>query len=201
MKNVFNLGGFANPAAVMTALDKSLAIIEFDPSGKILAANANFCAAMGYELAEVKGRHHSMFVDPAFAGSQEYKDFWTGLAHGQADVREYKRVAKGGAEVWIQASYNPVVNRRGKVTKVVKVATVITAEKLRTAEVEGKVMAVSRAQAMIEFTPDGVRSLPPTRTSSKHSATRWRKSWAGTTGCSWRRRTRRHRTTRRFGDA
>ncbi len=139
----------------LAAIGRALAIIEFDVSGKILTANENFCAALGYALSEIKGRHHSLFVEPTFARNPEYAAFWAKLGRGEFDAREYLRIGKGGAEVWIQASYNPVRNRKGVVTRVVKVATVITAEKLRNAEFEGKIEAISRAQAMIEFTPDG----------------------------------------------
>ncbi len=141
--------------AVLDALDRSLAIIEFNPSGTILTANANFCTALGYSLAEIKGQHHSLFVDPAVVQSPDYKAFWAKLARGEFDAQEYRRIAKGGRDVWIQASYNPVKNSRGKVVKVVKIATDITAEKLKNAEFEGKINAISRVQAVIEFTPSG----------------------------------------------
>src|SRR4051812_19327310 len=101
----FNRG--ASAADTLTALDRSLAIIEFDPSGKILGANDNFCAALGYALSEIKGRHHSLFVDPLYAASPEYRAFWAKLGRGEFDAQEYLRLGKGGAEVWIQASYNP----------------------------------------------------------------------------------------------
>ncbi|OJY68366.1 MULTISPECIES: PAS domain-containing methyl-accepting chemotaxis protein [unclassified Rhizobium] len=140
--------------AVITALSKSQAMIEFDLAGRILTANERFCRALGYELAEIVGKHHSMFVEPAYAGSPEYKAFWSKLAAGTFDQQQYKRIGKGGREVWIEASYNPVF-RRGKPVKVVKIATDITASKLRTAEDSGKIEALSRAQAIIEFTPTG----------------------------------------------
>ncbi|UIK02237.1 PAS domain-containing protein (plasmid) [Rhizobium leguminosarum] len=108
-------------------------MIEFDLSGRILTANENFCRALGYELREIVGKHHSMFVEPAYASSTEYKAFWTKLAAGKFDQQQYKRVGKGGREVWIEASYNPVF-RRGKPVKVIKIATDITAQKLRSAE-------------------------------------------------------------------
>ncbi|PIB93716.1 methyl-accepting chemotaxis protein [Caulobacter sp. FWC2] len=145
----------AESSQTLAAIGRALAIIEFDTAGKILTANENFCAAMGYALSEIKGRHHSLFVEPDYARSAEYTAFWAKLGRGEFDAREYLRIGKGGAEVWIQASYNPVRNGKGVVTKVVKVATVITAEKLRNAEFEGKIEAISRAQAVIEFTPDG----------------------------------------------
>ncbi len=145
----------SDASQTLAAVSRALAIIEFDASGKILTANENFCAAMGYALSEIKGRHHSLFVEPAFASSPEYAAFWAKLARGEFEAREYLRIGKGGAEVWIQASYNPVRNGKGVVTRVVKVASVITAEKRRNAEFEGKIEAISRAQAVIEFTVDG----------------------------------------------
>ncbi|UNZ52076.1 methyl-accepting chemotaxis protein [Agrobacterium tumefaciens] len=143
-----------NAFAVLAALSKSQAIIEFDLSGKILTANENFCRALGYELSEIVGRHHSMFVEPSVVSSQDYKAFWSKLSAGQFDQRQYKRIGKGGREVWIEASYNPVF-RRGKPVKVVKIATDITDRKLKAAEDAGKIDALSRAQAIIEFSPDG----------------------------------------------
>ena len=142
-------------AADFAALGRSLAIIEFDPSGKILTANENFCTALGYTLAEIQGRHHSMFVEPQFVASAEYKAFWAKLGRGEFDAREYKRIGKGGREVWIQASYNPVTNAKGSVVKVIKQATVITADKLRNVEFEETINAISRVQAFIAFTPSG----------------------------------------------
>ncbi|ACI51953.1 methyl-accepting chemotaxis sensory transducer with Pas/Pac sensor [Gluconacetobacter diazotrophicus PA1 5] len=141
--------------ATLAALDRSLAIIEFDPTGKILTANANFCTAMGYRLDEIQGRSHSMFVDPDEARSPEYTAFWARLARGEFEARDYMRIGKGGEEIWVQASYNPVRNWRGAVTRIVKVATVITDETLRNADFAGKIEAISRSQAVIEFTPDG----------------------------------------------
>lgn len=149
------LMGGANAGAVLTAMNKSLAMIEFDPAGNILGANENFLAAMGYEAKELAGQHHRMFVDPAYARSAEYAEFWQKLGKGTFDAGEYKRLGKGGREVWIQATYNPVLSASGKVLKVVKFAADITAAKMRTAEDAGKLAAISRAQAVIEFTVDG----------------------------------------------
>ncbi len=150
------LGWFAGGAAtVMGALNASLAIIEFEPDGTILTANANFCRALGYEPEEIKGRHHRMFVDPAYAASTDYADFWRRLRAGRFDSCEYERIAKGGRRVWIQATYNPVRNHRQKICKIVKVATDITAARLQSAESESKLKAISRVQAVIEFTPAG----------------------------------------------
>ena len=146
--------GRSDSDAVMSAMGRSQAIIEFDLEGKILAANANFCTALGYDISEIVGRHHRIFVDPVEANSPEYRAFWDRLAQGHFDQRQYRRIAKGGRDVWIEASYNPVF-RRGKPYKVVKFATDITAAKLKAAEDAGKLEALSRAQAIIEFTPTG----------------------------------------------
>lgn len=140
--------------AVLAALGRSLAIIEFDTSGKILSANENFCTAMGYTADQVIGKHHSMFCEPSYANSDDYRQFWKNLAAGRFDKRQYKRIANGGQEVWIEASYNPVMVG-GSVKSVVKLATVITETKRKTAEDAGKLDAISRVQATIEFTPTG----------------------------------------------
>ncbi len=144
----------SDSSAVLAAMDRSQAIIQFDLTGKILDANANFCTALGYELQEIVGQHHRMFVDPAESSSTAYRDFWARLAQGEYDSRQYKRIGKGGKEIWIEASYNPVM-RGGKPYKVVKFATDITAVRLKAVEDAGKLEAISKSQAMIEFTPDG----------------------------------------------
>jgi methyl-accepting chemotaxis protein len=149
------LGFGKNDAArEMAAIGASQAVIRFTPDGTILDANTNFCTALGYSLAEIVGRHHSMFVDPAYAESADYREFWENLRAGRFDRRQYKRYAKGGRPVWIEASYNPVF-RNGKVVKVVKIATDITDAKRRSLEDASKLDAISRSQAVIEFAPDG----------------------------------------------
>ncbi|MDM9644111.1 PAS domain-containing methyl-accepting chemotaxis protein [Rhizobium sp. S163] len=144
----------SSSSAVLDALNKSQAIIEFDLTGKILTANENFCKAVGYELSEIVGKHHRMFVDPAEANSKDYADFWARLGEGKFDQRQYRRIAKGGREIWIEATYNPIY-RGNKPYKVMKFATDITAAKKQAAEDKGKLEALSRAQAVIEFTPEG----------------------------------------------
>ena len=141
-------------AAILAAMHKSQAIIEFDLSGNILNANANFCTALGYELPEIKGKHHRIFVEPAEANSVEYREFWARLGRGEFDRQQYKRFTKSGREIWIEASYNPVL-RGGKPYKVVKFATDITVVRQKAMEDAGKLNAVSRSQAVIEFTPTG----------------------------------------------
>src|SRR5690606_18520924 len=130
------------------------AIIEFDLSGKILTANENVCRTLGYELREIVGQHHRMFCDAAYVPTDEYKALWAGLSRGEYDSNAYKRLCKGGAEIWIQASYNPVL-RGGKPYKVVKFATDITERRVQAAEDASKLAAISRSQAIIEFTPAG----------------------------------------------
>lgn len=139
---------------ILSAMHSSQAIIEFDPTGKILMANANFCSALGYSLNEIVGQHHRMFVKPEERASADYRAFWEKLAAGHFDRRQYPRIGKGGREIWIEASYNPVM-RGGKTYKVVKFATDITAMKLKAVEDAGKLDALSRAQAVIEFSPTG----------------------------------------------
>ena len=150
-----NISSQTDERVVLKALGRSLAIIEFDSSGTILSANENFCNALGYSLSEIKGQHHCIFVEPDYAHSPEYKAFWAKLGRGEFDARESKRIGKDGREVWLQASYNPVINPKGVVVKIVTVATDVTAEKLRTSEFEGKIAAILRVQAVIEFTPSG----------------------------------------------
>jgi methyl-accepting chemotaxis protein len=141
--------------AINAALNRVQAVIEFQLDGAILHANENFLNAVGYTLDEVQGRHHSMFCDSAFAASDAYKQFWERLRSGHFEQGEYKRVGKGGREIWINASYNPVFDADGRPYKVIKFATDITASKLRNAEYEGKVSAMDKAQAVIEFDMGG----------------------------------------------
>jgi len=140
--------------AVMEALNRSQAVIEFKLDGTIISANENFCKVLGYAAGELTGKHHRIFVDPREANSPDYQTFWQGLASGKFDQRQYKRFTKDGRPVWIEASYNPVF-RRGKPYKVVKIATDITKAKLQESDSIGKLGALSRAQAIIEFTPRG----------------------------------------------
>ncbi|MGE7371017.1 methyl-accepting chemotaxis protein [Neorhizobium sp. NPDC001467] len=139
---------------VLDAFNRSQAIISFKPDGTILDANDNFCAAVGYARSDIVGKHHRIFVDPREAQTREYADFWKKLAAGKFDRGQYKRFSKTGQEIWIEASYNPVI-RGGKVVKIVKIASDITAEKVHSLESDGKLVALERAQAMIEFTPEG----------------------------------------------
>jgi len=117
---------FADYAGQVAAINKSQAVIEFTLDGTIITANDNFLNVMGYRLDEIKGQHHSMFVEPAYRTSVEYKQFWRALNSGQFQAAEFKRIGKGGKEIWIQASYNPIFDLNGTPFKVVKIATEIT---------------------------------------------------------------------------
>jgi PAS domain S-box-containing protein len=113
-------------AAQSAAIGRSQAVIEFSPDGTIVTANENFLEAMGYRLDEITGKHHSIFVDPSKRDAREYREFWENLRRGEFQAGEFPRIDKGGKEVWIQGSYNPVFDAAGKVTKVIKFATVVT---------------------------------------------------------------------------
>lgn len=139
----------------LVAINKSQAVIEFKMDGTIITANKNFLDAMGYALDEIKGQKHSMFVEEAYRNSPEYAHFWRDLQAGKFQLAQYKRIGKGGKEVWIEASYNPVIGRNGKPYKVVKFATDVTKQKLEYADLLGKINALGRSQAVIEFDLDG----------------------------------------------
>jgi methyl-accepting chemotaxis protein len=147
--------GRAEMRAKLRALDVSQAVIEFKLDGTIIAANQCFLDAMGYRWEEVRGRHHSMFVDPAHAKSAEYKRFWELLRAGQFQAAEYMRFGKGNKQVWIQATYNPIKDRRGQPYKVVKFATDVTRQKRQSLDHEGQIAAIGKSQAVIQFELDG----------------------------------------------
>jgi len=142
--------------ALLEALDLSQAIVHFKPDGTIIDANENFLRTMGYRLDEIKGRHHSLFVTPEEKASADYQRFWESLGRGEFQARQFKRIGKSGNELWLQASYNPIRGPGGRVTKVIKFATEISAQKAESADLLGKVEAISRSQAVIEFDLDGV---------------------------------------------
>ncbi|MCP5292063.1 MAG: PAS domain S-box protein [Burkholderiales bacterium] len=142
-------------AGKLAAIDRSQAVIEFDMSGKVLSANENFLKLTGYQLSDIQGRHHRLFVDPEEASSGEYQAFWERLSHGEFESGEYKRIGKNKQEIWIHATYNPILDPNGNPVRVVKFASDITDSKLHTAEFEAKVSAIDRGQAVIEFNLDG----------------------------------------------
>lgn len=141
--------------AKVAAISISQAVIEFELDGTIITANENFLKTLGYTLEEIKGKHHRMFCTTEDSSGVAYQEFWRKLNRGEFDAGEYKRIGKGGKEVWIQASYNPLLDSAGKPFKVVKFATDVTGNKLRNADFEGQLAAVSKSQAVIEFQMDG----------------------------------------------
>ncbi len=141
--------------ATMEAIARSQAIIEFAMDGTILAANENFLQTMGYTAEQIVGRNHRMFVSEADANGTEYQAFWDRLRSGQFHSGEYRRISNGGREVWIQATYNPVLDHDGKPVKVVKFASDVSAIKLAAADTRGQLEAINKSQAVIEFTTTG----------------------------------------------
>lgn len=139
----------------LAAINRVQAIIEFELDGTIVNANENFLKTIGYTLAEIQGKHHRMFVDPSLAASAEYRKFWADLGEGEFQAGEFKRFGKGGREIWLQASYNPVFDVDGRPLSVIKFATDVTTTKLRNADFEGQLQAIHKAQAVIEFNMDG----------------------------------------------
>jgi methyl-accepting chemotaxis protein len=137
----------ADAAGQLQAIGKVMGVIEFDLKGNIIAVNDNFASVTGYSVQEIVGNHHSMFIDAAYKGSSDYKLFWDKLARGEADAGEYKRIGKGGKEVWLQASYNPIFDANNKPFKVVKYATDITEQHNNA---EALKSAVEESQEVIE---------------------------------------------------
>ncbi len=142
-------------AAQIEAISKALAVIEFELDGTIINANENFCSTVGYQLKEIVGKHHSMFVEESQRTSAEYKGFWKNLAKGEYDEGQYLRIAKDGSDLWLQASYNPILDLDGKPFKVIKYATDITEDIHKNSNFVGQLEAISKAQAVIEFELDG----------------------------------------------
>ena len=136
----------------LAAISKAQAVIEFKLDGTILHANENFCKTLGYTLEEIKGKHHSMFAEPAYSASVEYRLFWEKLGRGEYDAGQYKRIGKGGKEVWIQASYNPIMDMNGKPFKVVKYATDVSAQVLAAQALQ---KAVEETQAVTSAAKEG----------------------------------------------
>ena len=139
----------------MAAVDSTLAMIEFNPEGVIQRANGPFLKAMKYRTEEVLGRHHRMFVDRAFAQSPSYQTFWENLRNGVPQLGEFKRVAKDGSEVWLNATYTPVADKGGAVVKIIKLAIDVTEQKMKLIDYEGQIAAINRSAAVVEFDTQG----------------------------------------------
>jgi methyl-accepting chemotaxis protein len=131
----------------LAAISRSSAIIEFTPTGEVIHANDNFCHLVGYQLDELKNQHHSTLVSASYKNSHEYKLFWEKLRRGEFDAGQYQHVGKGGKEIWLQASYNPIYDQEGQVIKIVKFATDITEQRKVDKALE---LAVAESQAVIE---------------------------------------------------
>jgi methyl-accepting chemotaxis protein len=145
----------ASAMAIHQALDKSMALIEFDVEGRVLLANDNFLSVVGYSRDEVIGQHHRIFCPPEYARSRAYSEFWTKLRSGQFQSGQFLRLSKPGAHIWLEASYSPVKDSHGRVVKFVKAATDITAKVQDLLTKDGMVTAISRSMAVIEFDLDG----------------------------------------------
>jgi len=140
---------------LMGALEKSMAVVELDLDGRILRANDNFLTAMGYRAEELPGKTHRDFCEPEMARSREYADLWASLRAGKFISGTFKRVSKTGKSVWLEASYNPVIDAQGKVIKIVKYALDVTRKVMLENETHSKLNAVDRAMAVCEFDPAG----------------------------------------------
>lgn len=141
--------------AQIAAIEKSQAVIEFNMDGTIIRANENFLRAVGYTLEEIKGKHHSMFVHSDDRDGEAYKSFWANLNRGAFQASEYRRIGKGSKEIWLQASYNPILGTNKQPYKVVKFCTDITERKLTNADYEGQLSAIDKSQAVIQFNLNG----------------------------------------------
>ena len=155
MTSLFSKPKTSDEQAKLKAIDRALAAIEFDLDGKILTANSNFLTAVGYSLDEIEGRHHSMFVDASEREGASYREFWDSLRRGELQRRQFRRIGKGGREIWIEASYNPLFDNNGRPYKVVKYATDITQNRAELADLRGQAEAIRKSQAVIEFTLNG----------------------------------------------
>jgi methyl-accepting chemotaxis protein len=145
----------AEQEAVLAALDRSMAVIEFAPDGTILTANQNFLSTVGYRLDEIQGKHHRIFCDVDYAGSSEYREFWSKLNRGEFVSGLFKRINHDGKTLWLEASYNPIFNADGKLIKVIKFATDVTPKVKEAKEHEAQMNAINRSMAVIEFNMDG----------------------------------------------
>ena len=141
--------------AKLAAISRSMAMIEFAPDGTILDANERFCQAMGYSADELRGKHHRLFCEPGYAQTAEYQQLWRELGQGKAISGTFERLDKAGREVWLEASYMPVLDEQRQVTSVIKVAADISQRVVQEHESESLLKAIGRSMAVIEFTPQG----------------------------------------------
>lgn len=144
-----------NMRGIFSAIDSSYAYVEFDMSGNILKTNRLFQDVMGYSPDELQNKNHKMFCDETLVKSPEYARHWSELNAGRSQSGIFKRIAKSGKELWLQSVYAPVKDEVGRVTKIIKIATDVTEANLKNAEFESKLNAISKAQVVIDFSPDG----------------------------------------------
>ncbi len=138
------------------ALDDSMAVIEFTPSGQIITANQNFLSATGYHLSEIENQHHRIFCKSEYANSNEYSQFWQNLGRGNFHAGQVERLTKSGEILWLEASYNPVYNQSNELVKIIKFASDVTERITKAQEQQGLVNAISRSMAVIEFDMSGI---------------------------------------------
>lgn len=155
MKNTEIVAKTFEVKGIMDAISRGQAVIEFNLDGTVITANENFLKVLGYRLDEIKGRHHRIFCAAEYSATGEYVEFWRKLNRGEFHAGIYSRIRKDGKDVWIQASYNPILDANGKPYKVVKFALDITEQQRKGAEFEGKMKAADCAQAILELTLDG----------------------------------------------
>jgi methyl-accepting chemotaxis protein len=141
--------------AIVDAINSSMAVIEFSPTGEIITANQNFLKCIGYTLEDLSGQHHKIFCKQSLVNSPEYKNFWSQLASGQYMTGEFQRVAKNGQELWLEASYNPIYDQDGKVVKIIKFATDVTQKQTGLKKNDELMKAFNHSSAMIEFDLNG----------------------------------------------
>lgn len=152
---LINIGKTTEEKGVLNAIESNYAVISFEPSGKIINANQNFLDALGYSKDEIISKHHRIFCEQNYTQSSLYTEFWNNLSNGISQIGEFKRIKKDGSSIWIQASYTPVKDKSGNTVRVVKFAQDITNQKIQTFEYESKLDAISKSQAVIEFSMDG----------------------------------------------
>ena len=156
IRDLINMGSLAAEAA---AIRRTQAVIEFEPSGKIVWANELFLQTVGYAFTEIEGQHHSMFVEPGERAGADYQHFWTRLAAGEAMKAQFLRIGKGGKRIWLQAIYTPVMDQSGKVKKVVKFATDITAHKTDIANINQQSSQVEQGSDQVQTSAQGLSEL------------------------------------------
>jgi methyl-accepting chemotaxis protein len=137
------------------AIERSLCLIRFELDGTIIDANENFLLATGYTLAQIRDRHHALFVDPAFAKSAEYREFWQRLGRGEFIAGTFRRFGNGGRSIWLEATYSPLLDANGQPTSIIKFASDVTAQHNTDAVNRGQIEAIGRSQAVVHFTLDG----------------------------------------------